>query len=129
MSAQHLTKDICLTKEMLCGHIADIYLQGYMSALYPSSVFTSRVWQRFSALVCYVYLWLNVSSYYWTLSCHRFSASLRFHKEYYFCAESDRLVVQKYCYIDFLVRLYVLPHLFGPGSHRECNFPMREKVR
>ena len=27
--------------EMLCGHIADIYLQGYMSALYPSSGFTS----------------------------------------------------------------------------------------
>ena len=45
MSAQHLTKDICLTRdiprEMLCGHFADIYLQGYMSALYPSSVFTS----------------------------------------------------------------------------------------
>ena len=26
---------------MLCGHCADIYLQGYMSALYPSSVFSS----------------------------------------------------------------------------------------
>ena len=24
MSAQHLTKDICLTREMLCGHSADI---------------------------------------------------------------------------------------------------------
>ena len=38
MSAQHLTKDICLTREMLCGHCADIYIQGYMSALYPSSL-------------------------------------------------------------------------------------------
>ena len=34
MSAQHLTRDICLFRR-------DIYLQGYMSALYPSSVFTS----------------------------------------------------------------------------------------
>ena len=85
MSAQHLTRDICLARdiclfqggqthmqsellqetgakkgcgrrggaggatlkktyilrEILCGHSADIYLQGYMSALYPSSVFTS----------------------------------------------------------------------------------------
>ena len=47
MSAQHLTKDICLTRdiprEMLCEHSADIYLQGYMSALYPSSVFSSAL--------------------------------------------------------------------------------------
>ena len=47
MSAQHLTKDICLTRdiprEMLCGHSADIYLQGYMCALYPSSVFSSAL--------------------------------------------------------------------------------------
>merc|ERR1711860_175055 len=28
-------------REMLCGHSADIYLQGYMSAQYPSSVFSS----------------------------------------------------------------------------------------
>ena len=41
MSAQHLKKYICLTREMLCGHCADIYLQGYMFALYPSSVFSS----------------------------------------------------------------------------------------
>ena len=39
MSAQHLTKDICLTREILCGHSAEIYLQGYISALYPSWVF------------------------------------------------------------------------------------------
>ena len=36
MSAQHLTKDICLTREILCGHCADIiYLQGYMFAQCP----------------------------------------------------------------------------------------------
>ena len=55
MAAQHLTKEICLTREMLCGHsadivltlcrhCADIYLQGYMSALYPSSVFSSGIY-------------------------------------------------------------------------------------
>ena len=27
----------------MSGHCADIYLQGYMSALYPSSIFSSRV--------------------------------------------------------------------------------------
>ena len=41
MSAQHLTKDICLKREMLCGHIfLEIYVRT-MSALYPSSVFSS----------------------------------------------------------------------------------------
>ena len=38
MSAQHLTKDICLTRdiccEMLCGHVC-------LPTLYPSSVFSS----------------------------------------------------------------------------------------
>ena len=48
MSAQHLTKKTNIPREMLCGHSADIvrtyvYLQGYMSALYPSSVFTSDI--------------------------------------------------------------------------------------
>ena len=28
-------------EKSLCGHYADIYLQGYMSLLYPSSVFSS----------------------------------------------------------------------------------------
>ena len=46
MSAQHLTKDICPTREMLCGHCADMvrtYISRdiHMSALYPSSVFSS----------------------------------------------------------------------------------------
>ena len=46
MPAQHLTKDICLTREMLCGHSADISTSPgiyvcTMSALYPSSVFSS----------------------------------------------------------------------------------------
>ena len=30
-----------ISRELLCGYSADIYLQGYMSALYPSSVFSS----------------------------------------------------------------------------------------
>ena len=39
-------KKTFIAREMLCGHSADIvrtymYLQGYMSALYPSSVFSS----------------------------------------------------------------------------------------
>ena len=33
-------KKTYIPREMLCGHCADTYLQGYMSALYPSSVFT-----------------------------------------------------------------------------------------
>ena len=50
MSAQHLTKDIHMSHEgkvgprilgWLGGHSAEIYLQGYMSAQYPSSVFSS----------------------------------------------------------------------------------------
>ena len=32
-------------REMLCGHSADIYLQGYMPAIYPFSVFTSDTLQ------------------------------------------------------------------------------------
>ena len=64
MSAQHLTKDICLTREMLCGHSADIvrtqcghcadivrtyeYLQGYMSAQCPHYILL-RLNQIFSS--------------------------------------------------------------------------------
>ena len=40
MSAQHLPREAYILREMLCEHCADIYLQGYMSALYPSSVFS-----------------------------------------------------------------------------------------
>ena len=39
MSAQHLTRDICLFRRDIVRTY--IYLQGYMSALYPSSVFTT----------------------------------------------------------------------------------------
>ena len=42
MSAQHLPHETYILREMLCGHSADLYLQGYMSALYPSSVFSSE---------------------------------------------------------------------------------------
>ena len=38
---QYLVNTLYIPREMLCGHSADIYLQGYMSALYPSSVFSS----------------------------------------------------------------------------------------
>ena len=34
-------KKTYIPREMLCGHFADIYLQGYMSAPYPSWIFTS----------------------------------------------------------------------------------------
>ena len=34
-------KKTYIPREMLCGHSADTYLQGYMSALNPSSVFSS----------------------------------------------------------------------------------------
>ena len=52
MSAQHLTKDMCLTRccadivQTLCGHSSDIYLLGYMSAQCPHLILL-----RFSALV------------------------------------------------------------------------------
>ena len=35
MSAQHLPRETYILREMLCGHSADIYLQGYMSAQCP----------------------------------------------------------------------------------------------
>ena len=38
MSAHHLPRETYILREMLCGHNEDIYLQGYMSAQYPSSV-------------------------------------------------------------------------------------------
>ena len=54
---------ICLTREMcghsadivptlLCGHCADIYLQEYMSALYPSSVFSSGLFLLQNNISC-----------------------------------------------------------------------------
>ena len=44
MSAQHLTKDICLTRRCC----ADIYLQGYMSAQYPHYILLRFSAQRIS---------------------------------------------------------------------------------
>ena len=37
MSAQHLTKNICLTKEMLCGHNADI-VRTYSPGIYVRTI-------------------------------------------------------------------------------------------
>ena len=37
----NIPRETYIPRKMLCGHCADIYLQGYMSALYPSSVLTS----------------------------------------------------------------------------------------
>ena len=47
-SAQHLTKDICLTREMLCGHISPWIYVRTMLTLYPSLVFSSgkNEWHR-----------------------------------------------------------------------------------
>ena len=36
-------------REMLCGHCTDIYLQGYMSALYPSTVLSSCFFKLFGS--------------------------------------------------------------------------------
>ena len=44
MSAQHLPRVTYILREMLCGHSADIYLQGYMSAQCPHYILL-----RFSA--------------------------------------------------------------------------------
>ena len=44
MSAQHLPRETYIFREMLCGHCADIYLQGYMSAQCPHYILL-----RFSA--------------------------------------------------------------------------------
>ena len=38
---RHIPPEKYIPHEMLCGHSADIYLRGYMSALNPSSVFGS----------------------------------------------------------------------------------------
>ena len=46
MSAQHFTRDMSLlVVRTQCGHCADIYLQGYMSALYSSLGFTAVLQQ------------------------------------------------------------------------------------
>ena len=61
---QYLMNILYILCEMLCGHsadivwtlcwpCADIYLQGYMSALYPSSVFTSDVITTMISQPCY----------------------------------------------------------------------------
>ena len=51
MSAQHLTKDICLTREMLCGHSADTVrtLCGHISPGIYAAQYPHYILLRFSA--------------------------------------------------------------------------------